>query len=87
MIKTRVKPLPKPASNNLTDGIMVPIINKSAEGIAKELEKSFKKLKCEKHPNAASTITIIPDKKGGLKFEKNSFCCREFADAVKINVK
>lgn len=73
----------KPNQLDLT----VEISNETAKGVAELLTKELKDVKCEKHPNQTSiiSVTTTPLKKNMFEVKKKSFCCKEFKDSINID--
>ncbi|WP_108211744.1 hypothetical protein [Pontibacter mucosus] len=87
MIRVETRLLPNSSSKDIMSSITTQAANAAAKEFAKTVEAKVKTFKCEKHPSTGSTIRIIADKKEIIKIDKNSFCCKEFADSIQINVK
>lgn len=79
-IKAKVK------SNELD--ITVEISNTTTKGVSELLEKQLKNVKCEKHPNQTSiiSVTTTPLKKKMFEVKKKSFCCKEFEDSINLDI-
>ena len=62
-------------------------LNMMVKKTADLYSKSADKYKCEKHPDFDNVVTIKADLNKTVIFEKTSFCCDEFANSIKFDVK
>lgn len=84
MIKINVRLLSKGSGNALQN---IPIIlgNKLAEATKEKLETRLRKKSCKNHPQETSSITIVADKRGIPKIEKDKFCCEGFSKSIQFD--
>jgi len=82
MIEIKVKKL---SVKEASDPIKRVFANTSVDAAAKGLKERLKKYKCKKHPETKSIITIIADPEKITRWEKTSFCCKEFEKQIKLS--
>lgn len=83
MIEIRVNKI-NPSKRDLASELENEIINEGAESIADDLKKELKSAKCDNHPDKKSILIITPVTATNFTFDKSGFCCKEFADSIKI---
>ena len=89
MIDTRVKKSLKRAKD-IAEDLKISTANQIVEDLAKSLKKDLKEASCDDHPNHVSIVEIesTPFNKTGLfQVNKRNFCCKEFEQSIRINIK
>ncbi|MEX1240191.1 MAG: hypothetical protein WEB30_10750 [Cyclobacteriaceae bacterium] len=79
-IQVRTKTL-SPWNNDLADQIKVDILNDIVEEFMKEARVQLGNLKCKRHPEKISYITITADRTHTMVIRRK-FCCTEFKERV-----
>jgi len=77
----------KSTSSQREDLIRIPAANAGVDAFAKDLTPKLKNLKCEDHPTKTSVLKLVADKKDLVKVDKTGFCCKKFADSIKVTIK
>ncbi|MBK6988709.1 MAG: hypothetical protein IPI10_08130 [Bacteroidetes bacterium] len=84
MINVITRNVASDASDDLKEQISKEVWNTKADRFAMEVRNGVRNKRCEKHPNADQTITILATQQG-LQVEKK-FCCPEFSELIPVNV-
>ena len=71
--------------SDLPDQIRVDMLNQVMDDFAGEVLLALGNLKCKKHPDKVSHVTIFADREHTLVIKKK-FCCREFEKLVSVKI-
>lgn len=74
-----------PWKNDLADQIKVDMLNEVVAEFADEAKVQLGKLKCQKHPDKTSYITIAADRTNTMVIRRK-FCCPEFKKKISIRL-
>lgn len=87
MIKIKVIHLRPKKKNDFAESVTIDSLNVVADDFAKRIKKGLKGAKCDECKNKNSTLIIKADRLKTIKVIKSGFCCKNFADSIKINIK